>query len=243
MRFAALLCLLLTLSCRSYGAPTNQLLPGLFSPAEPPAVTLPVEGADTKVPVIFFDRDVDDEGVDAAIKEIDKANDNGAKAIVLELDTYGGSVDAGRKLVKAIERSKAPVHCVADGNAMSMGFYLLQSCDTRTMTDESVLMIHGITSGGEFAGKAYQWESRASMLQHEDEAFCKHEARRMKLTAEQLCEKVRFTEWFLDADEALSVQAVDAVASSYKEVANALRAGKSWPRPIVEVSQPQPAKK
>jgi ATP-dependent protease ClpP protease subunit len=252
MRRSALLLLsVLLMSCRAMSAPpstaasrtakvTNQSIFDLFS-APPPPLVLPVDGADTKVPVIYFDEDVDDRTVKAAIDEIDKANKNKATAIVLELDSEGGSVSAGKKLSKAIERSKAPVHCVVDGDAMSMGYYILQSCNTRTMTDESTLMIHGVSLSGNFGGKDYQWRSIANFLTADDHAACVHEARRMALTADQLCEKVAYTEWYLEPDEALKVKAVDAVVQSVDEVSTALRAGKSWPRPIVEV-QPAPKK-
>lgn len=60
------------------------------------------------------------------------------------LDTNGGSIDAGNKIVNEIQ--KYNMTCIAQ-KAISMGFVILQSCKTRYVTPLSTLMQHQISYG------------------------------------------------------------------------------------------------
>jgi ATP-dependent protease ClpP protease subunit len=60
------------------------------------------------------------------------------------LDTNGGSVDAGNKIVNEIQ--KYNLSCIAQ-KAISMGFVILQSCENRYVTPLSTLMQHQISYG------------------------------------------------------------------------------------------------
>src|SRR6266404_5019680 len=73
---------------------------------------------------------------------LDAANRAGVERVVLELNTDGGNVNAGYEFARAIESSKAPVACVVDGSARSMGFFILQACRVRLATPRSILMVH-----------------------------------------------------------------------------------------------------
>ena len=60
------------------------------------------------------------------------------------LDTNGGSVDAGNKIIYEIQ--KYNLSCIAH-KAISMGFVILQSCDKRYVTPLATLMQHQISYG------------------------------------------------------------------------------------------------
>lgn len=60
------------------------------------------------------------------------------------LDTNGGSVDAGNKIIYEIQ--KYDLSCIAQ-KAISMGFVILQSCNKRYITPLSTLMQHQISYG------------------------------------------------------------------------------------------------
>ena len=60
------------------------------------------------------------------------------------LDTNGGSVDAGNKIVNEIQKHN--LTCIAQ-KAISMGFVILQSCETRYVTPLSTLMQHQMSYG------------------------------------------------------------------------------------------------
>ena len=81
---------------------------------------------------------------DAFLKKVDKFH----KRIYIVIDSNGGQVDSGLKMVKEINSWKAlgvTVNCVVNGNAMSMAFYFLIGCDNRYITENSKLMWHNPT--------------------------------------------------------------------------------------------------
>lgn len=175
------------------------------------------------VPKITFATDVSAASVKVAIELIDAANDGGAETIVIEFDTPGGSVMAGQRLAKAIERSKAPVVCVVDGMAASMGFYLLQSCDTRVMTKRSILMAHEPAISTQVSGKEYAYEEIAEVLRKINRAMAEHIAGRLGMSVEAFMARIANTEWWMNWDEALKVNAVDFVILNIDEVLVPLR--------------------
>ena len=66
------------------------------------------------------------------------------KDVYVYLDTNGGSVDAGNKIVNEIQ--KYNLSCIAQ-KAISMGFVILQSCDKRYVTPLATLMQHQMSYG------------------------------------------------------------------------------------------------
>ena len=66
------------------------------------------------------------------------------EGLYLYLDTNGGSVDAGNKIINEI--AKYNISCVAE-RAISMGFVILQSCHTRYITPSATLMQHQMSYG------------------------------------------------------------------------------------------------
>ena len=58
------------------------------------------------------------------------------------IDSPGGSVDAGIKIVEEIQKNK--LNCIAQ-KAYSMGFIILQSCDKRYITNYASVMQHQIS--------------------------------------------------------------------------------------------------
>ena len=66
------------------------------------------------------------------------------KDLYVFLDTNGGSVDAGNKIVNEIQ--KYNISCIAQ-KAISMGFVILQSCNKRYITPGATLMQHQISYG------------------------------------------------------------------------------------------------
>ena len=116
---------------------------GMMS-SQPKLVSVkPVEPAKHLIAQLTFSADVTEESVDAAIKFLNEAQaQDGLEAVVIELNSDGGSVTDGFRLAREIEKSRVPVICVVEGSAASEGFYLLQSCTERYMTKRSMLMIH-----------------------------------------------------------------------------------------------------
>lgn len=178
------------------------------------------------VPVIEFGDEVDDDTVADAIRKIAWANEDGAYGIVLNIDSPGGSVSAGMKLMRAIEESDAPVVCIVDTAAYSMGFYILQSCDVRSTTTRGRLMIHrAFYSGLFFGGRAGEAEimNLYNNLHTLNEQFIENTVRRSLVTRKELEEKIQDSrEWWVVSKEALEKGFVDRIDKNAKDIARAL---------------------
>lgn len=65
---------------------------------------------------------------DDVCKEIDKANSDGARAVILEINTPGGFVDAAEKICDKVNDSKIPVVAYINKRAWSAGALIALSC-------------------------------------------------------------------------------------------------------------------
>jgi len=130
-------------------------------------------------------------------------------AIFVEINSEGGEVEAGFALAKAIEASPVPVICIVDGQAASMAFYILQSCDVRAMTPRSSLMMHQVTLVG--AMKASTIKALQKQIDTYNKAMVGQCAAKMKLPATEIADKIAAGDWWMAADEALEVGAVDSI--------------------------------
>jgi ATP-dependent protease ClpP protease subunit len=174
-----------------------------------------------------FDADINEQTVADAIKALDDAKD--AKAIVFEINSTGGSVTAGFKLVKAIENMRVPVTCVVDGLAASEAFYVLQSCPVRVMTARSQLMVHEplfMYSPPNMVEPLRLTRSELLHLSREQDALANswtaHAGARLKIPLADLRKRIRWSDWNMAADEALKIGAVDEVVPSLKTVIDRL---------------------
>lgn len=166
---------------------------------------------------------IDDESMDALVAAVKEAPEDKGDAIVLEINSPGGEVDAGFKLVKAIERYHAKVVCIVDGEADSMASYIFVGCDVRAMTRRSVLMIHQPSIGGR--GQLNDIQNAVDWITALTSAMAEHYAARMRISAVELAAKVAGgrTLW-MDWHAAQRWGAVDIVVD---RVADLTRVG-SW---------------
>lgn len=143
---------------------------------------------------------------------------------VFEIDTPGGSVNAGFEIARAIELSPVPVVCVVDGSASSMGFYILQSCATRLMTRRSYLMTHEPSVGGEMAGGPREWQNMTDHLRVSRDAFAEHCAARLTISLESYHRRTDGgRDWFMGHEEARQIGAVDGVVPSLRVALSSLK--------------------
>jgi ATP-dependent protease ClpP protease subunit len=170
------------------------------------------------IPLITFETRVTEESVAEVTALLKAAVEAKADSIVLELNTPGGEVDAGFLLTKTIEKSTVPIVCVVDGEADSMGFYILQGCHVRLMTKRSILMQHliyfGAVPGSLTMPRAKEYTDR---LRVENAAAMEHNCRWIKLSKEVCRAKINES-WWMSWEEAVKVGAVDGVVDSVKSV-------------------------
>lgn len=171
---------------------------------------------------IVFNADVDSTSVPGAIAAIDASQT--AKAIVIEINTDGGSVSDGFLLARSIERSAVPVYCVADMKALSMGFYLLQSCQKRFMTKRAVLMWHEPRmSSAPPVGVTKGYENYAARMRAMTIAMVEHVGGRLKVKAVVAGAKIKDGgEWWIAWEEALEIGAVDGIVPNAEALVKSL---------------------
>lgn len=168
----------------------------------------------------YLDGDVDETSVQAVIDVITQADDIGNR-VILEIRTDGGEIDAGFRLVKAIERAKRPVTCIVDDKAYSMGSYIFEACGRRVMTKRSTLMIHEAGMDSPLTG-SHPWDfvDTAAWLRVRSLAMFEHYAHHIPgLTAKDIAARTSggrciWLEW----REAKALGAVDAVVDSVADV-------------------------
>lgn len=160
-------------------------------------------------PVMLEINEFTDTQVKDAIRQL-REWDGNAPEIWIRIDTNGGRVDNGFKLIKQIEKMKTKTICLADTRAYSMGFGLLQACKVRAMTPRSILMLHEVIYE-KTGGTSHDLKRKAKDLEMSTKLFAAHCRKRMKISKKDYLEKVTDKEWFFDYEEALKVGAVDKV--------------------------------
>lgn len=135
-------------------------------------------------------------------------------AIMLVINSPGGEVGAGWRMVTAIRNSPIPVHCVVDGMAASMAFILLQSCTTRTMTPESILLAHQPYTYVDAPMHINELRTLLNALQAMSdmaEVMC---ANRMGISQQEFHEQTSSVDWWMSSISGMKWHAVDGVVKS-----------------------------
>lgn len=139
----------------------------------------------------------------------------GDKTVLFEIDSHGGEVEAGMDLIHHIREEKRThpglqVVCVINWKAYSMGFFFLQgACDQRLATVDATLMTHEVAGGVQ--GKADQFANAAATLEALNDSFASLCAQRMKISKEEYRRHVAHNDWWMSADAALKLNAIDGI--------------------------------
>ncbi len=162
---------------------------------------------------IYFETGVNEDSVRDFVEELEaEEKADGATAVTVHINSPGGSVFAGFKMGQALERSKLKSVCVVDGMAASMGFYILQSCTERTMTDRSLLMGHAPATST--SGMEQEMANTLALLKALNHAMATHITARSNMTLAEYLQKIAGGgELWLTSDEALRWGFVDSIAS------------------------------
>jgi ATP-dependent protease ClpP protease subunit len=158
------------------------------------------------------------------INALEQINDAKAEFIVVEINSPGGRVDSGFLMSRAIEDSKVPVVCVVEGQADSMAFYLLQSCDVRMMTKRSLLMAHSpLVNDLTVSGSESRFKQIYDRLHALTEAMIQHYVHKSKCSVDVMRARcANGGEWWMNYQEALSLEMVDFIAPDMKSVIKVL---------------------
>lgn len=160
-------------------------------------------------------RDFTQENISATAQMVVDQVNAGEKHLLFDIDSFGGSVFGGMKLIKLVNKARRHgirTTCVVDGSAMSMGFVFLQAaCDVRIMTEGSLLLAHNGSTGGE--GTVEQIEEQVGILKAINKALATVCARRMGMSVRAFEARIARSAWTMAWDEALASHAVDQVVS------------------------------
>ena len=212
-------------------APNVDLLALLMGPQVHLKADLDLD-APHKIGVVVFDVPVSDASADQLVALIEAADVRGLEGMVIEMNTPGGSVDAGRLIARAIETAHTPIYCIVDGDAASMGIYILQSCPQRLMTKRSMLMAHDPSLRAQ--GQEQDMLDAANMLKATGDALAEHVCSRMKMSFKECRAKFNGKEWWFGYDEALLVGAIDRVSPLPNQVVDSLQFRNMLPPAILK---------
>lgn len=148
---------------------------------------------------------VDENSISRLIHEINLLSEK--SNIYLYLDTNGGSVESGHKLISEILNHN--ISCIAE-KAYSMGFAILQSCKKRYLLRHGKLMIHQVQFG--LGGEMGKVESYIDFIKQMEHEMMYMMSQRMSMTPKLFKEKMK-DEWWLYSIFALNYNAVDEIIS------------------------------
>ena len=153
-------------------------------------------------------------------RAIEQANNDGAQALLIELDTPGGLLDATRTMAGAILSSRVPVIVYvapAGARAGSAGFFLLESADVAAMAP-------GTNAGAAHPVIEYGPQPDATMsqkIENDAEAFLRSYVTKRNRNAEAAEAAVHSSHSYT-AQEALDQHLIDMVAANDWELLRAL---------------------
>jgi ATP-dependent protease ClpP protease subunit len=129
------------------------------------------------------------------------------KNLYVFLDTNGGSVDAGNKIVGEIQ--KYDIDCIAH-KAVSMGFIILQSCRNRYITPLGTLMQHQMSYvvGDEKA----KVESYVNFIKQIGDYLNGMQADKIGISHDEMRTRT-YNDWWLFGENAVQANCVDQIAS------------------------------
>lgn len=130
------------------------------------------------------------------------------KPITLYLDTPGGEVTAGLKLIDMIQSSKTPVHIVNTGCCYSMGFMIYVVGHRRVASRNATFLMHD--GSIDASGTTSKTRDLIEFNDRVDERLKHIVLASTKIPAELYEEKSR-KEWYMFADEAKALGVVDEI--------------------------------
>lgn len=158
--------------------------------------------------VIYIEGEIDESA--GKLAEKIKRLGLGKKPIYLLIDSPGGSVLDGAKIVSAMEASSAQVNTVCIGLCASMAAIIHGYGDERYMVDRSILMHHPAAAG--LRGSLEEMQSRLGLLIRYVDKQSATIANRAGLTLEQFKALV-VSEMWIDGEDAVNKKFAEGLVS------------------------------
>lgn len=196
-----------------------------------------VTGVDwNKGTVVFFTTEVTTETADNAIRQIREANTKKpGKPIYLMLDSPGGSVIDGGRIISAMQASPAPVYTVCLQICASMAAMIMEYGTERYAVDRAFLMFHPASLGGMFSGEVDKIVSRLSFLKRYVDKMDYHTAERAGIPYAEFKAKTMRELW-IDAEDSLRDHLIDKIVRVDIQMPTTLNFGNNKVRENVNLS-------
>ena len=141
-------------------------------------------------------------------KIIDKIFSSKNKSLIFYIDSPGGDVDAGIKLVQAMRGSGKKFICIANF-AASMAFSIFQQCDKRFILESSTLMQH--LGSANISGSVNHMTSTMDLLHNIFTYLNELDSKRIGMSREDFYELIRDDWWVFGQDNITSNTADEIV--------------------------------
>lgn len=141
-----------------------------------------------------------------------RREDRAPQPFTIEFCSPGGDVIAGFALIDYVHQLRDRGHEINTlglGWVASMAAICLQAGQTRTMSENSYMLIHEIASGA--IGSLSEIEDETKFLKRLNERGNKILAARSHLDEREIAKKAKRKDWWLDAEEALEYGFIDEV--------------------------------
>ena len=170
---------------------------------------------------IRLNQDIDKSSQRLVTLGLEKGHQSGADYILLDLDTYGGAVDAADSIRSAILRCDIPVIAYVNMQAASAGALISIACDSIYMrTGSSIGAATVVDQSGNVMPEKYQSFMRGMMR-----STAQATGRNPKI-AESMTDTANVLT--LTPSEAIKVGYCEGIAESYQEVASILSGGENF---------------
>jgi membrane-bound serine protease (ClpP class) len=183
------------------------------SPATPAAAQQP------RVDKYIFDETVQPVSAGEMDRAITQAQNDGARALLVQMDTPGGLVESMRQIVQAILASRVPVIIYVSpsgARAGSAGFFILESADIAAMAP-------GTEAGAAhvvFEGMKPD-STEMTKVENDARAFLRSYVTRRGRNAKAADEAVKSSQSYT-AEEALKANLIDVIANNDRDLLNQL---------------------
>jgi ATP-dependent protease ClpP protease subunit len=170
----------------------------LFLSCAPPANAITLTPDNT----VVLRGEVTNQSVAAITKSLFSAKSD---HVYLFIDSPGGSIFAGLRLINALSVSPKHITCIAN-TAISMAFAIFQTCNERLIVDKALLMQH--VAAYSLEGQEPNNYSFSQFLHRMMIDLDSKQAKRLGMTTQAFREKTR-DDWWMWGNEALTNKAAD----------------------------------
>jgi membrane-bound serine protease (ClpP class) len=169
---------------------------------------------------LILDDTIQPVSADELTRALGRANSDGARALLIELDTPGGLLDSTRTMAGAILGSKVPVIVYvspAGARAGSAGFFLLESADVAAMAP-------GTNAGAAHPVVEFGPQPDATMnqkIENDAEAFLRSYVMKRNRNTDAAVAAVQASHSYT-AEEALNQHLIELIANNDADLLNSL---------------------